>query len=322
VSALVARARRLEDTPLGPALAAYLALLTLMIVASILSSSFLEKDNLLNIGRQAAPLAIVAFGQTIVILAGGIDVSVGAVISLTTVVVSTEMGGDPGMVAPAVLLVLAIGLVVGLANGILISRLGTDPFVTTLAALLILQGAALVYTQGSPTSGLTPGFREISESEILGVPTSIYIVALVFAVCWFLLRGTTWGRSIYAIGGNYQATFLSGRRTALIQMSAYVACSLLAVVAGLVLAARLGTGEVEAGSGFELDSIAAVLIGGTAFGGGRGRISGTIAGVLILIVLFNLVNLLSLPSEIQHIVRGVAIVLGVALYSRRSAGGS
>jgi ribose transport system permease protein len=322
VSALVARARRLEDTPLGPALAAYLALLTLMIVASILSSSFLEKDNLLNIGRQAAPLAIVAFGQTIVILAGGIDVSVSAVISLTTVVVSTEMGSDPGMVAPAVLLVLAIGLVVGLANGILISRLGTDPFVTTLAALLILQGAALVYTQGSPTSGLTPGFREISESEILGVPTSIYIVALVFAVCWFLLRRTTWGRSIYAIGGNYQATFLSGRRTAMIQMSAYVACSLLAVVAGLVLAARLGTGEVSAGSGFELDSIAAVLIGGTAFGGGRGRISGTIAGVLILVVLFNLVNLLSLPSEIQHIVRGVAIVLGVALYSRRSAGGS
>jgi ribose transport system permease protein len=322
VSALAARARQLERIPLGPALAAYLALLTLMVVASILSSSFLEKDNLLNIGQQAAPLAIVAFGQTIVILAGGIDVSVGAVISLTTVVVSTEMGSDPGMVAPAVLLVLAIGLVVGLANGILISRLGTDPFVTTLATLLILQGAALVYTQGSPTSGLTPGFREISESKVLGVPTSIYIVAAVFAVCWFLLRRTTWGRSIYAIGGNDRATFLSGRRSALIQMSAYVACSLLAVVAGLVLAARLGTGEVSAGSGFELDSIAAVLIGGTAFGGGRGRISGTIAGVLILIVLFNLANLLSLPSEIQDIVRGVAIVLGVALYSRRSAGGS
>jgi ribose/xylose/arabinose/galactoside ABC-type transport system permease subunit len=322
MSALAARARQLEQSPLGPALAAYLALLTLMLVASILSSSFLEKDNLLNIGRQAAPLAIVALGQTIVILAGGIDVSVSAVISLTTVVVSTEMGSDPGMVAPAVLLVLAIGLAVGLVNGLLISRLGTDPFVTTLAALLILQGAALVYTQGSPTSGLTPGFRKISESEILGVPASIYIVAVVLLVCWFLLRRTTWGRSIYAIGGNYRATFLSGRRTALIQVSSYVACSLLAVLAGLVLAARLGTGEVSAGAGFELDSIAAVLIGGTAFGGGRGRISGTIAGVLILIVLFNLVNLLSLPSEIQHIVRGVAIVLGVALYSRRSRGGS
>jgi ribose transport system permease protein len=309
---------RIDASRITPTVTAYLALFVLLILSSILSSSFLESDNLLNIGRQAAPLAIVALGQTIVILAGGIDVSVGAVISLTTVVASTEMASDPSMVLPALLLVLAIGLVVGLVNGVLIARVGTDPFVTTLAALLILQGAALVYTSGSPTSGLTPGFREISEGEVLGIPASIYIVAALVAGVWVLLRRTTWGRQVYAIGGNQRTTFLSGRRTVAIQISSYLACSLLAVIAGIVLVARLGTGEVQAGSGFELDAIAAVLIGGTAFGGGRGGIAGTIAGVLILVVLFNLVNLLALPSEIQQIVRGVAIVLGVAAYSRRS----
>jgi ribose transport system permease protein len=322
MSALAARLGRIERPDLGPAAASWLALLTLVVVASILSSDFLERQNLLNIGRQAAPLAVVALGETIVILCGGIDVSVGAVISLTTVVVSTEMAGDPALVLPAVLLVFALGLAIGLANGVLISRVGTDPFVTTLAALLIVQGAALVYTQGTPSNGLTNGFRQISEGELLGIPASIFFAAAIFLLVWFLLGRTIWGRSIYAIGGNLRATYLSGRRTALIQTSAYVACSLLAVVAGLLLAARIGTAEVKAGAGFELEAIAAVLIGGTVFGGGRGRVAGTIAGVLILVILFNLVNLLSLPSEIQLIVRGLVIVLGVAVYSRRPASGS
>jgi ribose transport system permease protein len=319
---VAARVGRLERSRLGAAGAAYLVLASLFIVASIASPDFLEKQNLLNILRQAAPLAIVALGQTIVILCGGIDVSVGAVMSLTTVVLSQEMAGDPSMILPAVLLVFALGLIVGLANGLLVSRVGTDPFVTTLAALLIVQGAALVYTQGTPSNGLTPGFREISEGELLGIPASVFFAAGATVLCWFGLRRTTWGRSIYAIGGNLRTTYLSGRRTALILTSAYVACSLLAVLAGLLLAARIGTAEVKAGSGFELEAIAAVLIGGTVFGGGRGRVSGTIAGVLILVILFNLVNLLSLPSEIQLIVRGLVIVLGVAVYSRRPASGS
>lgn len=312
--------QRVKRWNITPVVASYLALLTLLVVASILSSSFLDQNNLLNIGRQAAPLAIVALGQTIVILSGGIDVSVGALISVTTVVVSTEMASDPAMVGPAIGIVLLIGLAVGLLNGVLISRVDTDPFVTTLASMLILQGAALVYTKGSPASGLTSGFRKLSEGEIAGIPVSILVVALAFVLCVVALRRTVWGRQIYAIGGNIGATRLSGRRTSLIQISAYVACSLFAVLAGLVLAARLGTGEVSAGAGFELDAIAAVLIGGTAFGGGRGRVSGTIAGVLILVVLFNLVNLMSLPSVIQYIVRGVAIVLGVALYGRKLSG--
>jgi ribose transport system permease protein len=322
VSALAARIGRIEKPDLAGAAASWLALFTLAVIASIATSDFLDSGNLLNIGRQAAPLAVVALGQTIVILCGGIDVSVGAVMSLTTVVVSREMAGDPGMVVPAVLIVLALGAAIGLANGILISRVGTDPFVTTLAAMLIIGGAALVYTQGSPTNGLTSGFRQISEGEVAGIPASIFFAAGAFALCWFLLRRTVWGRSIYAIGGNVRAAYLSGRRTALVQATAYMACSLLAVVAGLLLAARIGTGSVTAGAGYELESIAAALIGGTAFGGGRGRISGTIAGVLILVVLFNVLNLLGLPSQLQQIVRGVVIVLGVAVYSRRATAAS
>ncbi|MBS1677890.1 MAG: ABC transporter permease [Actinobacteria bacterium] len=322
MNATAARVARAPKPDLTGAAASWLVLFTLAVVASILSSDFLDKQNLLNIGRQAAPLAVVSLGQTIVILGGGIDVSVGAVMSLTTVVVSTEMNGDPAMVIPAVLLVLALGAAIGLVNGFLISRVGTDPFVTTLAAMLIISGAALVYTQGSPTNGLTPGFRQISEGEVLGIPASVFFAAGAFAFCWFILRRTVWGRTVYALGGNMRATFLSGRRTALVQAGAYVASSLFAVLAGLLLAARIGTGAVSAGTGFELESIAAALIGGTAFGGGRGRISGTIAGVLILIVLFNLVNLLGLPSQLQQIVRGAVIVLGVALYSRRAVAGS
>jgi ribose transport system permease protein len=322
MSARAARLTRIEKPDLTGAAASWLALLTLVIVAAILSSDFLDRQNLLNIGRQAAPLAVVALGQTIVILCGGIDVSVGAVMSLTTVVVSTEMNSDPSMVIPAVLLVLALGAAIGVANGFLVAKVGTDPFVTTLAAMLIISGAALVYTQGSPTNGLTSGFRQISEGEVLGIPASIFFALGAFLLAWFLLRRTVWGRSIYALGGNMRATYLSGRRTALVQGSAYVASSLFAVVAGLLLSARIGTGAVSAGAGFELESIAAALIGGTAFGGGRGRISGTIAGVLILVVLFNLVNLLGLPSELQQIVRGAVIVLGVAIYGRRATAGS
>jgi ribose transport system permease protein len=315
----IASVRDLDTSRLTPTVLAYLALLTLAVAASLASSSFLERDNLLNVGRQAAPLAMVALAQTVVILIGGVDVSVGAVMSLTTVVVSNEMGGDPANIAPAIAIVLAIGLVVGLLNGLLIAKLEADPFVTTLAAMLILQGVALVYTEGSPTSGLTPGFRDISESEVLGIPTSVVIVAVAAVAVWFALRRTAWGRQIYAIGGNERAAYLSGRRVDTIKVSAYVVCSLLSVLAGVILVSRLGTGEVSAGSGFELDSIAAVLIGGTAFGGGRGGIAGTIAGVLILVVLFNLVNLLALPSVLQLIVRGVVIVVGVAAYSRRAA---
>ena len=303
--------------PITPVVGAYLAVLLLMIVSTVVSSDFLTTDNLTNILRQAAPLAIVAFGQTVVILAGGLDVSVGAVMSLATVVAANVMEGDPSKVLPTVLIVLALSAAVGAINGFLIGYLRADAFVTTLAMMLIIAGGVLVYTQGAPSSNLTKGFRDISEGDSLGLPNGIFFATLVFVVVWFALRRTVWGRRVYAVGANPRVALLTGQPGPRTVMRCYVICSFLAGAAGLLLVARLGSGDVNAGDGWELDAIAAVLIGGTVFGGGRGGVTGTIAGVLVLTVLFNLVGLLAFPDWVQLIVRGLVIVLGVAMYSRR-----
>ena len=303
--------------PVTPVVGAYLALLLLLIVSTAVSSDFLTADNLRNVLRQTAPLAIVALGQTVVILAGGLDVSVGAVMSLTTVVAANIMDVDPGMVLPTVVVVLALTTAIGIVNGFLIGYLKADAFVTTLATMLIITGACLVYTQGAPSDNLTQGFRQISEGSTLGLPNGIFFVIVAFAIIAFALRRTVWGRRVYAIGANPRVAMLTGQPGPRTMMSCYVLCSFLAGCAGLLLVARLGSGDVNAGDGWELDAIAAVLIGGTVFGGGRGGVTGTIAGVLVLTVLFNLVGLLALPDWVQLIVRGVVIVVGVALYSRR-----
>lgn len=304
--------------PLTPVLGAYLALLLLLVVSTVASSDFLTADNLRNVLRQGAPLGVVALGQTVVILAGGIDVSVGAVISLTTVVAANIMKSDQGMVVPTILVVLALSAAIGAVNGFLIGYLRADAFVTTLAMMLILTGAGLVYTQGAPSSNLTHGFRQVSEGSTLGLPNGVFVVAVVFVALWFALRRTVWGRRVYAVGANPRVALLTGQPNERTVLRCYVLCSLLAGVAGLLLVARLGSGDVNAGDGWELDAIAAVLIGGTVFGGGRGGVGGTIAGVLVLTVLFNLVGLLALPDWVQLIVRGVVVVVGVALYSRRT----
>jgi ribose/xylose/arabinose/galactoside ABC-type transport system permease subunit len=295
--------------------APWLSLAVLLIVSAAVSSSFLTSGNLLNISRQAAPLGMVALGEAIVILAGGIDVSVGAVISMTTVVTARVMQGDDVRIAPTIALALAIGLAVGLVNGTLVGVLRTDPFVTTLATMLVLQGAALVYTQGSPANDLTTGFRKISEGDVADVPISVICLAVLAVVVWFVVARSTFGRDLYAVGENGRVAFLSGRSVTRVVITSYVASGLLAAIAGVFLVARLGTGDVSAGSGWELEAISAVLIGGTALGGGRGGIAGPIAGVFILTVVFNLVNLLALPNYWQQIVRGVAIIVGVALYA-------
>lgn len=310
------RAPRVAGVRLTPVVGAYIVLLLLLIISTVASSSFLTGNNLSNVLRQAAPLAIVALGQTVVILAGGLDVSVGSVMTLATVVGARVMDSDPGMVVPTIVVVLALSLVVGLINGFLIGYLRADAFVTTLASMLIVNGAVLVYTHGAPASNLTRGFRQISEGTT-GLPNGVYLAAAALLVVFFALRHTVWGRRVYAVGANPRVAALTGQPTARTLLLAYAGCSLLAGIAGLLLLARLGSGDVNAGSGWELDAIAAVLIGGTVFGGGRGGVSGTIAGVLVLTVLFNLFGLLALPDWVQLVARGIVVVVGVALYSRR-----
>jgi ribose transport system permease protein len=294
----------------------YLLLLALCVAATVLSSAFLTGDNITNVLRQSSPLLVVAAGQTLVILVGGIDVSVGALVSLTTVIGGSVMASSNARVLPTVLFVLGVGAVVGLTHYLLIVRLGTDPFVTTLGTMLVLNGANLVYSGGSPRSGVTPQFRSLTQKAWLGVPIVVYVVVALLAILIVGLTRSGWGRRLYAAGANGAAARLSGIRVERVQGSAYVLCSLLAVVGGLILLARIGTGDTNVGSDYALNSIAAVLIGGTSFRGGRGGVGGSVAGVLILTVLFNVFNLLGVSNYARPVVLGGVVIVGIALYTR------
>lgn len=295
----------------------WVILLALMVISALISPSFLSTTNLVNILRQAAPLMIVALGQTLVILVGGIDVSVGALIATTTVIGGSFMRDSNALILPTVLVVIGVGVVVGLIHYLLIVRIRTDALVTTLGTMLILSGLNLIYTGGAPRSNVTDLFRKLSDGRLAGIPIIVLVALLIAAVLAFGLRRSTFGRRIYAVGSNREAARLAGIRAHRVEGRAYVACSVLAVIAGLALLARIGTGDTAAGNGMELDSIAAVLIGGTAFGGGKGRAEGTVAGVLILTVLFNIFNLMGISRFAHLIVKGVVVIIGVALYSTR-----
>jgi ribose/xylose/arabinose/galactoside ABC-type transport system permease subunit len=298
----------------------WVILLALVLISALISSGFLTTTNLVNILRQAAPLMIVALGQTLVILVGGIDVSVGALIATTTVIGGSLMRDSDARILPTVLVVIGVGLVVGLVHYLLIVRIRTDALVTTLGTMLILSGLNLIYTGGAPRSNVTVLFRKLSDGRLLGIPIIVIIALFIAALLAFGLRRSTFGRRLYAVGSNREAARLAGIRTHRVEGRAYLACSVLAVIAGLALLARIGTGDTAAGTGMELDSIAAVLIGGTAFGGGRGRAEGTVAGVLILTVLFNIFNLMGISRFAHLIVKGVVVIIGVALYSTRKRG--
>jgi ribose/xylose/arabinose/galactoside ABC-type transport system permease subunit len=298
----------------------WVILLALVVISALISSGFLTTTNLVNILRQAAPLMIVALGQTLVILVGGIDVSVGALIATTTVIGGSLMRDSDARILPTVLVVIGVGVVVGLVHYLLIVRIRTDALVTTLGTMLILSGLNLIYTGGAPRSNVTVLFRKLSDGRLLGIPIIVIVALFIAGVLAFGLRRSTFGRRLYAVGSNREAARLAGIRTHRVEGRAYVACSVLAVVAGLALLARIGTGDTAAGTGMELDSIAAVLIGGTAFGGGRGRAEGTVAGVLILTVLFNIFNLMGISRFAHLIVKGVVVIIGVALYSTRKRG--
>lgn len=294
----------------------YLLLMALCIVATVLSNAFLTGDNLTNILRQASPLLVVAAGQTLVILVGGIDVSVGAVMSFTTVIGGSMMASSNAKILPTLLVVLGLGLLVGLCHAFLIVGLGTDPFVTTLGSMLCLQGLNLVYSGGSPRSSVTSTFRGLTQDSVLGIPIVIYVLVVLLAILIIAMRYTSWGRRVYASGGNAAAARLSGIRVERAQASAYILCSVLAVLGGVILLARIGTGDTGVGDAYALNSIAAVLIGGTVFTGGKGGIGGSIAGVLILTVLFNVFNLLSVTSYVRPIVLGAVVIIGIAVYTR------
>jgi ribose transport system permease protein len=296
------------------------ALIALVIAMSVLSGDFLTTDNLLNIGVQAAVTAILAFGVTFVIVSAGIDLSVGSVAALSATVLAWSATSEGVPVWTAVILAIATGLACGLVNGALISYGKLPPFIATLAMLSVGRGLSLVISQGSPI----PFPDSVSHlGDTLGgwLPVPVLVMVVMGLITAVILGRTYIGRSMYAIGGNEEAARLSGLRVKRQKLAIYALSGLFAAAAGIVLASRLSSAQPQAAQGYELDAIAAVVIGGASLAGGTGKASGTLIGALILAVLRNGLNLLSVSAFWQQVVIGVVIALAVLLDTvRRKAG--
>ena len=293
----------------------WLALIVLVVVAAVISPGFLTPTNLLNIVRQASVVGIAAVGVTLVMIAGGVDLSVGAVISFAAPLAATLMAGQDANIPPAVAAVLVMGIIVGGANGIIIARLGVPPFILTLGTATVLIGITQLYTGGAAAGIVAPGYRAIFNARIGEV--SVLAIAFLIAIVVGLViqRRTTFGRRLFLVGANGRAARLSGLPIDRTVVMVYALSGLAAAVGGLALLARSGVSSNYAGQGYEFDVLAAVVLGGTTFRGGRGGIGGTVAGVLILVTAFNLVNILGLNFNAQSIVKGTIIVAAAALYA-------
>ena len=299
-------------------------LLTILNAAT--HGDFLRPGNITNVLRQIAVNAILATGQTFVIITAGIDLSVGSLIALTGVLMAGTMSGHPsvaGGLALAMLIGLGAGASAGLVNGWPVVKFGLPPFITTLAMLEIARGLAFMYTKGQPIEIDNPAFNFIGGGFVLpglghllnipGVPMPVVVMLLVVLAGSYVLTQTRFGRYVYAIGGNEEAARLSGVNVFGVKLGVYVLSGSLAGLASLLLAARLNSGIPQSGQGYELQSIAAVVVGGTSLMGGRGSIGGTFVGALLIGVLYNIMNLLGVQSYAQEVVLGAVILIAVLL---------
>jgi len=287
-------------------------LLGLCGVLWILSPYFLTVSNLLNIAEQTSIIAVVAAGMTFVIITAGIDLSVGSLLAFSGVVMASSLAA--GRSIPLALTIgLLVGLACGIGNGVLISIGRIPPFIATLGMMSIARGAALLFTQGRPISGFSETFRSIATTDVLRVPFPVIVMIAVYAISHLILTRTKLGRYAYAIGGNETTAYLSGVNVRLYKTAVYGLSGMCSALAAVLLTARLNSAQPIAGINYELDAIAAVVIGGTSLMGGEGTVSGTLIGALIIGVLRNGLNLLAVSSFIQQIVIGSVIVTAVLL---------
>ncbi len=301
---------------LGP----LLGFIILVIIVSILNPAFLEPLNILNLLRQVAINALIAFGMTFVILTGGIDLSVGSILALSSAFVANLMlsGMDPIL---AIIVGCLAGAVMGMVNGLMITKGKMAPFIATLATMTVFRGLTLVYTGGNPITGLgdSMAFQLFGRGYFLGIPVPAITMMIAFAILWVILHKTAFGRKTYAIGGNEKASIVSGIKVTRVKIMIYSLAGMLAALAGAILTSRLNSAQPTAGTSYELDAIAAVVLGGTSLSGGRGRIVGTLIGALIIATLNNGLNLLGVSSFYQMVVKGVVIVIAVLIDRKRSA---
>lgn len=295
-----------------------IALIILMAVITIINSNFLTANNLLNLLLQVTSNALIAFGMTFVILTGGIDLSVGSILALSSALTAGLLGsGMP--VALAILSSLILGCILGMMNGLLISYGKLAPFIVTLATMTIFRGATLVYTNGNPiTKGLSDTFlfQFLGQGYIVGIPFPViimFIVFIVFIVLYVLLHKTAFGKSVYAIGGNEKAAYISGVKLNKVKIIIYSISGMMASISGLIITSRLSSAQPTAGASYEMDAIAAVVLGGTSLSGGKGRILGTLIGALIIGVLNNGLNIIGVSAFWQQVVKGVVILIAVLI---------
>ena len=293
----------------------WVALAIVILAAAVSAPNFLSAANIHDLMSAMAVLGIVSVGQTVVILSGGIDLSVGMLMGLVTVLTNGIMNGDPALAWPMVALGVAIGLAAGFANGVLLILTRIDPLILTFGMLSILTGAIFVYTDR--TVGSAPGnFRQIAERSLGPFPILFLVMASVALVAWVVLTRTRFGRYIYAIGGSEEHARRAGVAVGRMKVAIYTISGLYAGIAGVGLAARIGSGYTLAGQGFELDSIVAVVLGGTSLAGGRGGVIGTLGSVLFLTILSNGLNLAGISPYAQQVVKGLVVVAAVVLYTR------
>ncbi len=292
----------------------WLAVALLYLVAGAVSPAMLKPEQILNILQVTAFLGLVATGQTIALLTGGIDLSVAGVVTMTNIAATSAMLGQNSRILPAVLLCLFLGAVVGVANGLLIAVLRVAPIIATLAMNSILFGAALVFTGGAPHGTSAPTFNVLGQGTAFGVPAS--------AVCWlvlalgtaFVMRRTTFGRWIYAVGANETAARFMGVPTRIVLVAAYTLSALFAVLGGLLITAYVGNPSLGIGNQFLLTSVVAVVVGGTALTGGIGSVASTIAGALFVTELTSITNIAQVSTGTQYVIQGVLIAFSVVVY--------
>ncbi|WP_447384406.1 ABC transporter permease subunit [Streptococcus pseudopneumoniae] len=292
-----------------------IALIILMAVITIINSNFLTANNLLNLLLQVTSNALIAFGMTFVILTGGIDLSVGSILALSSALTAGLL--ESGMtVTLAILISLILGCILGMMNGLLISYGKLAPFIVTLATMTIFRGATLVYTNGNPiTKGLSDTFlfQFLGQGYIVGIPFPVIIMFIVFIVLYVLLHKTAFGKSVYAIGGNEKAAYISGVKLNKVKIIIYSISGMMASISGLIITSRLSSAQPTAGASYEMDAIAAVVLGGTSLSGGKGRILGTLIGALIIGVLNNGLNIIGVSAFWQQVVKGVVILIAVLI---------
>jgi len=297
-----------------PALTGLIIVITLF---SFLSNRFLTLSNFINVTRQVSIEAIIAFGMTLVIISGGIDLSVGSSLALSSAILASIL--KDGNISLAVVTSLAVGAGIGFVNGFIVAKGKIQAFIVTLATMAIARSLTLAYTEGMPITGFPDSFRFIGREDIFGIPVPVIVMSIVMFILFFVLRYTKFGLELYAVGGNETAANLTGIRVDGYKIMVYVVSGVLAALSGIVLTSRLNSAQPTIGQGFELNAIAAVVLGGASLSGGRGSIIGTFLGAMLMGFINNGMNILNISPFYQEAVKGLVILAAVLIEREKTS---